>query len=397
VAGDRCATSSRGVIRSDESFSVAAWARLDDPGTMNQTVLGTDGTRVSGFSLGARTNAQGVPFWSLTMTGTDSESAAAESAGSTTDLFAASVGRWTHLAAVYRATNKTITLFVNGQKVASVARTGTNWSASGLFTVGCARYAGAAAEYFRGSITGVQVWRGALTEAQATALRGANPPVRLEGMWPLEGPRADEPTNLEDRSGNGRHLSVAGAYGWAADRFASRQGALGLELGEGSCAETSGPVVRTDGSFSVSAWVAVDELTGTRTVVAQSGAVRQGFRIEYYGAANVWRAVVPQADNDAAPLAEIRSTAVPVAGTWTHVALVYDLPAKKIRFYVDGEQQGEPVAAPSSPWLAQGPLTVGCAGSTDGRRSNYLGGLVDDVRVWTSTVDPDLFGTFAHA
>ena len=54
-------------------------------------------------------------------------------------------------------------------------------------------------------------------------------------MWPLEGPRADEPTNFEDRSGNARHLSVAGPYGWEQDRFASRNGALGLKLADGSC------------------------------------------------------------------------------------------------------------------------------------------------------------------
>ncbi len=89
--------------------------------------------------------------------------------------------------------------------------------------------------------------------------------------------------------------------------------------------------------------------------------------------------------------------AAPVAGTWTHVAAVFDLPAKRLRFFVDGEPQGEGAAVSFTPWQAAGPLTVGCAASTNGTRSNYLGGVVDDVRVWSSTVDPDLFGTFAHS
>ncbi len=397
VSGDRCATVPHNVVRSDESYSLSAWARLDDASAMNQTIIGTDGNRVSGWYLGARTNAQGVPFWSFTKKASDLETSASEWAGGTTDGFAATVGKWTHLTATYNATTKMMSLFVNGAKVASVARaTGTNWSASGAFTLGCAKYAGVHSDFFRGAITDVKVWRGALTDAQATAVKNANSPVQVEGWWPLEGPRAEEPTNLDDRSGHARHLSVAGNYSWEQDRFASRNGALGLALAQGSCAETAGAPVRSDGSFSIAAWVSLDELTGTRTVVSQSGAVRQGFRIEYFGEANRLRVVMPQSDTAAAPLAEVRSLAAPVAGTWTHVAAVYDLPAKKLRFFVDGEPQGEGAAVSFTPWHAAGPLTVGCTGST-GNRSNYLGGVVDDVRVWSSTVDPDLFGTFAHS
>lgn len=396
VSGDRCATSPRSVIRSDESFSLSVWARLDDASAMNQTILGADGNRVSGFYLGARTNGQGVPFWSLMMKATDDETSPSEWAGGTTDAFAASIGKWTHLTGVYNATAKTITLFVNGVKATTVTRTGGNWSAGGLFTIGCAKYAGVAGDYFRGAISDVKVWRGALTDAEAAAVKQANNPVKVEGQWPLEGPRSDTPTNLEDTSGNGRHLSVAGAYTWEQDRAASRNGALGLALAQGSCAETAGPVVRTDGSFSVAAWTAIDELTGTRTVVSQSGALRQGFRIEYAGDVNRWRVVMPGADTAAAASVEVRSLAAPVAGTWTHLAAVFDLPAKKLRFYVDGDLQGE-VAVSTTPWHAAGPLTVGCTGTTAGARTNYLGGVVDDVRVWTSTVDADLFGTFAHA
>jgi concanavalin A-like lectin/glucanase superfamily protein len=396
VSGDRCATSPYSVVRSDESFSVSAWARLDDASALNQTIVATDGTRISGFYLQARANGQGVPFWSLTMKAADLETSTSEWAGGTTDAFAASVGKWTHLVGVYNATAKSMTLYVNGAKVSTVTRVAAPWNASGLLTIGCAKYAGVTADYFRGAISDVKVWRGALTEAEAVAVKQANNPVKLEGQWPLEGPRSDAPTNLDDTSGNARHLAVAGAYTWEQDRAASRNGALGLALAVGSCAETTGPAVRTDGSFSVAAWVAVDELTGTRTVVSQSGAVRQGFRMEYSADAGRWRVVMPSADTSAAGLVEVRSLAAPVAGTWTHLAAVFDLPAKKLRFYVDGDLQGE-VAVSTAPWQAAGPLTVGCTGTTAGARSNYLGGVVDDVRVWTSTVDPDLFGTFAHA
>jgi hypothetical protein len=154
-------------------------------------------------------------------------------------------------------------------------------------------------------------------------------------------------------------------------------------------------VVPTDGSFSVTAWVVLDEATGTRTVVAQSGANRQGFRLEF--ASSRWRFVMTQSDTAGSAETVVTSAAAPTVGVWTHLAAVYDLPAKKIRFYVNGDEQGDGAPAPSAPWNAGGPLTIGCAGTTGGQRSNYLGGIVDDVRVWSSTVDPELFGTFAHA
>ncbi|MET0416952.1 MAG: LamG domain-containing protein, partial [Actinoplanes sp.] len=398
VSGDRCATTQSNVVRSDESFSLAVWARLDDASAMNQTIIGTDGSRVSGWFLGARTNGQGVPFWSLMMKASDLETSASEWAGGTTDAFAATVGKWTHLTATYNATTKTMSLFVNGAKAASVVRsTGANWSASGAFTLGCAKYAGAHSDFFRGAITDAKVWRGALTDAEAAAVKSANPPVKVEGWYPLEGPRAEEPTNLDDRSGNLRHLSVAGEYHWEQDRFASRNGALGLALADGSCAEAASRVIPANESFSVAAWVSLDELTGDRTIVSQSGSVRHRFVIDYSSSTNRLRVVMAAGDQPNAPATEVRSLAAPVAGTWTHVAAVYDSLANKLVFFVDGEPQNEGATVAGPLWPGSGPLRVGCAALNGGTRSNYLGGIVDDVRIWSSTVDPDLFGTFAHS
>ncbi|GID26058.1 LamG-like jellyroll fold domain-containing protein [Paractinoplanes brasiliensis] len=399
VSGDRCATTQHNVIRSDESFTLAVWARLDDASAMNQTIIGTDGNRVSGWFLGARANGQGVPFWSLMMKASDLETSASEWVGGTTDAFAATVGKWTHLTATYNATTKTMALFVNGVKVGSAVRsTGANWSASGAFSLGCAKYAGAHSDFFRGAITDVKVWRGALTDAGAAAVKNANPPVTVEGWYPLEGPGAEEPTNLDDRSGNSRHLTMAaGVPHWERDRFASRNGALGLALDEGSCAESATPVVRANESFSVAAWVSLDDLTGNRTILSQSGSVRHRFLIEYVAGADRLRVVMVGGDQAGAPATEVRSLAAPVPGTWTHVAAVYNAVTNELSLYVDGEPQGEGAAVAGPLWPGSSPLRVGCAALNSGARSNYLGGLVDDVRVWTSTVDPDLFGTFAHS
>ncbi len=67
-----------------------------------------------------------------------------------------------------------------------------------------------------------------------------------------------------------------------------------------------------------------------------------------------------------------------------------------MRLYVDGKLQGE-AAAPTAPWAAGGPTLIGCAGTTGGARSNPLGAVLDDVRVWTSTLHPDRIGDLANA
>jgi hypothetical protein len=280
-----------------------------------------------------------------------------------------------------------------------VARTtGANWSASGAFTLGCAKYAGVHSDFFRGAITDVKVWRGALTDAEAAAVKNANPPVKVEGWYPLEGPQADEATNLDDRSGNSRHLAMSsGVPHWERDRFNSRNGALGLALDDGVCAETATRVIPANDSFSVAAWVSLDELSGNRTVISQSGDLRHRFALDYQASNNRLRVAMVAGDQQFAPITQVFSKAAPVAGTWTHVAAIYDAKVNKLYFYVDGEPQNEGAAVDGPLWPGAGPTRVGCAGLNNGARADYLGGLVDDVRVWSSTVDPDLFGTFAHS
>lgn len=101
-------------------------------------------------------------------------------------------------------------------------------------------------------------------------------------------------------------------------------------------------------------------------------------------------------DNPSATTVEVLSKAAAEPGKWTHIAGVYDLAAGKIRLYVDGQLQSEG-AGPATPWKAGGPTLIGCAGTNDGRRSAPLGGVVDDVQVWSSTVHPDRIGDLANA
>jgi hypothetical protein len=391
--GSGCATTAGPALRTDESFTVAAWAKLADATAANQTIIGQDGNRVSGWYLGART-VGGSPRWTFMMKAADTESSESQFAN-TADPMTASMNTWVHLVGAYDATDRTLTLYVNGRPAQTTTRTATPWHAAGSVTIGCARYAGVASDFFHGAVSDLRAWRGVLTAADVASLRGGNAPVTSEGTWALDGPGSDEPTLLTDSSGKGRTLTVTGTTAWATDRFAVRDGGLNLPVTPLSCAATAGPAIRTDASFTVAAWVLLEKASGEQTVLSQAGGQRGGFTLRY-GASKKWEFGIPSGDAATGTMAAAVSDDPAVLGVWTHVAGVYDLAAGKVRLYVNGEQQHD-ADGPKAPWMANGPTLVGCTGTIDGRRQTPLGGTVDEVRVWTSTLDPDRIadlGTF---
>lgn len=395
--GSTCARTAAPAVRTDESFTVSAWAKASNE-PYSQTFVGQDGSRVSGFFLGTRYEVGRPAYWRLMMpVGDTDEPMSAIAGGAPETAVPVQPNVWTHLTGVYEATARKLSLYVDG-RLASTATvpSATNWNAGGPLTIGCGKWAGGVADRVRnGAVSDVRTWFGALSAAQVAAVHGGVTPVALESLWPLDGPDSDDPTYLTDISGKGRNLSISGPYEWVRDRGLGRDGALGLQLAAGSCAQTAGPSVRTDASFTVAAWVLLDRADGVHTVVSQAGNQRAGFQLDYSKDANKWRFAMASSDG-ASPTYEALSHQAPTLGKWTHLVGVYDLTSRKIRLYVNGELQPE-AAAPEHPWAAVGPTFVGCAGTLDGERSGALNGVVDDVRIWTSTLHPDRIADLANA
>jgi len=152
----------------------------------------------------------------------------------------------------------------------------------------------------------------------------------------------------------------------------------GLTLdGSSGYAATSGPVVDTRESYTLSAWVRPDTLGGTdRTVLAQDG----DFRLSYDAAQGTWtlRPSLP-ADADHRTLVAGQPATPKV---WTHLTAVYDAPADETRLYVNGRLQATGTAPGTG--AADGPLQFGRALS-DGsptEYTDYFDGSIDEVAVW---------------
>lgn len=375
------------ILRTDESFSVAAWVKVSDDGGPHPTIISQAGNVTSSFFLAW--NRQ-VDRWVFVMPTKDGSDETVQWPGAFSKETVVR-NTWQHLVGVYDKTAGVVRLYLDGelQETQAVSQT---WHAAGQLRVGCSVHIGGeVSNWVGGAISNVAVYRGAMPGDQVKALV-ENPGIQLQGHWPLEGPSDwgdPNPAELRDVSGKERHLSINGDYQWVNDRANGISGALQLQLAQDSCAKTTGSVVRTDASFTVSAWVRLEGPSNEHRVLMAQGATRhQSFALMFHGPDRKVAFSVPSGDI-AAPLwhgAAADSTSL--YGKWTHLAGVFDMAAGKLRIYVDGKLAGEG-SAPASPWHVDSPLTIGCLQTTDGVRSGYLNGVVDDVKVWSSTVHED--------
>ncbi|HEX5200356.1 MAG TPA: LamG-like jellyroll fold domain-containing protein [Actinoplanes sp.] len=149
------AVTTRARVRTDQSFTVAGWARLTDT-ARDQTVVSQYGAHASGFQLGYGATCK---CWRFTLPATDGTNPATTVAQGA----AAAAGTWTHLTAVYDATAATATLYVDGTPVPSVTVAAQTWNAAGQFTVGRTLRNDASTEYFAGDIDDVYAYQEVLS------------------------------------------------------------------------------------------------------------------------------------------------------------------------------------------------------------------------------------------
>ncbi|BDI28342.1 hypothetical protein CCAX7_003930 [Capsulimonas corticalis] len=134
------------VVDNTKSFTVACWVKLANLNSF-QSFVSLDGPEQSAFCLQMRQDTRHFAF-----------SMDPEHAESVTS---AAIGRWFHLAGVYSAANKTITLFVNGAQE-SVSHVPPQQRADGPTVFGRAKAAGGFSEFATGVIDEVQLYDTAL-------------------------------------------------------------------------------------------------------------------------------------------------------------------------------------------------------------------------------------------
>jgi hypothetical protein len=371
--GASCAATAGPVARTDHSFTVSAWARLGS-GDPPMTVVSQAGVNNTAFRLG--TSADGR--WGFAMAASDEASptqhAVYASAGAT------AVGEWQYVVGQYDAAAGKIKVFVDGVEQGVSDAPAGMWRSSGSLHVGCVADAGGTSEHFGGAVHDVRVWRGVATPEQVSAAA-----TELLSVWGL-----DLPLGGGRDSVGGNDLSPQGQFDWVADRSGLPTFiATALAFDGAGWAETSGPVMRTDESFTVSAWAKLEDKGAARTVAAQAGATESSFSLGYEATADRWQFGMPSEDSSSAVLSTAVSQSAPAVGVWYHLTGVFDLGANEIRLYVNGALQ-ESAPGPGAPWHTDGEFLLGSAGDNSGGRWDPMVGAVDLARAYSGVLDDQL-------
>ncbi|HWF81819.1 MAG TPA: LamG-like jellyroll fold domain-containing protein, partial [Streptosporangiaceae bacterium] len=227
-------------------------------------------------------------------------------------------------------------------------------------------------------------------QATGVALPGSVADVASSGQvpahwWRMNGANLDTSTTAYDGgSSPTSNLTLAGSATWATDTPPTDTTAGSLSLnGTSGFASSSGQVINTAGSYTVSAWVKLSSVpSANAAVLAQDGTSNSGFYLGVRG--GDWAFYFASSDTTGAAVTSATGPAV-TASTWTHLTGVYNSSTDTAQLYVNGSLAA---SAAFTGWASAGSLTVG-RDKTGGVAGDFLPGEVSDVRVFNTT----LFGT----
>ncbi|WP_345035773.1 LamG domain-containing protein [Streptomyces sannanensis] len=402
-------------VNTKDSFTVSAWAYLNDSST-TQAVLSAPGTTDTAFTL---YYSSGHKRWAFNR-GTQDKSTTPDVVvlGNTLNP---PVRVWTHLAAVFDTkgdvdkTNDTIQLFVNGRPqggpvtLSSKATEYEPWTSSEGTQIGRTKLSGTFQQHFRGYLDEVAVWQTALTAEQVRVDSGleedAVAATELVADWDAS---LATGTEMADRSGYlqpGLKLSTEGAQ---LSTSADGNKSLTLDGAKGYVSAT-GPVMDETGSFTVSATVQLDKAAldtkpiGYRAqIFAQSTAVGSesswALWVEKLSADGyLWRfgRTATDATGKVLETASVPSQEPAALDTWVHVTGVFDAGeatgtgfGSTHLFVNQAEQPQEDMSSFNSAAQGAGALSAG-RGSAAGTTGYYLPGALQQLRMWTGAMKAD--------
>lgn len=359
------------LIDTSKNFTLSAWAKVDAvEGDVSRAVVGTsDGTA---SSSGLYYDA-GAARWAFGMT------AAADRAQLSVarSLDVAETGVWTHLAGTYESTTKTLSLHVDGVKQGEV--TGVEgWQASQLL-VGRLHWNGAEIAGSPGAIDEVKVYARTLNEAEVKALAkqvGIRAHYKIsEGIG---GSTRDEVT--------GASATLAGNTGWEQDLddtslLFNGPDSEGREQDGEAYVSAPSPGIRTDRSFSISAWARPDleaHDDKPRTVLSLVHNGTSLLDIRSGGASKKWELVMGGTTLETRYHVELQE--------WTYLTAVHDKTSSELRLYFSGLYVTS-VPFTGGPAQAESTLELGrlAPGATEG----FWKGGIDDVRVYAGVLSQE--------
>lgn len=395
-----------------KSFTVSGWVRLTD-NSHNSVAAAQAGTKGSSFALYYSTSYKA---WIFNRYTTDSATPTIVRSISTASPL---LNVWTHLTGVYDAQAQTIQLYVNGVAQGEPVPFTTPWKATGALQFARGQYGAAYSDYFTGQVDEIQMWNRVLSPQETADLEAETDPVTgsarpaLAAEWSL-----NETSGLSaaDSSGYGHPLTLGSGSTFVTDD-AGEGTVLSADGTANGYASSPGPIVDSQGDFTLSAWARLDATSLADTTVAhtvavagQSGTKRDSWGLWYSQPAGStqgwWVFGRSTADTTAATVvtvpADITAAQLVDPGDWSMLTGVYDGAHQQLLLYVNGVRQGSIGDSESDegtgdgvafdqPWQPSGAFSMGRGRLASGAYGNAGKVLIDNVRVWTGVMsDADI-------
>lgn len=192
---------------------------------------------------------------------------------------------------------------------------------------------------------------------------------------------ADGSGTVAKDTGGAHPATVTGGATWNSGPSGNngQSGSIQFDGSTGSAA-TTGPVLNTQDSFTVSAWVNPQSVGSTaQTFVTQQASKDSGFALEYDPATGKWAFSRVETDTENPVIDRAESADPAVANTWTNLVGTFNGGTGELHLYVDGASAGQ--AFDNTPIAANGPLVIG-HGYVNGAANNYVNGSIADVEVY---------------
>lgn len=337
-------------VRTDQSFTVAAWVNLNSFGTgAARTAVAEPGSSSSGFVL--KYDSSGV--WAFTMPEGDQVTPAVDQITS----FSSSTNTWVHLAGVFDATAHTMQLYVNASSQGTTTHSAlSTWNATGALQAGRSFWDGAYADAWYGTLDSVRVYQRALSSSDVTNLYNETDPA---SPFTEAAMTAGVPGALQ---GTYQGLSSSTAVAFA-----------------GGTTAYNNTTQANPTTFTLECWLRVSgtpggEVLGFHSTTSGSGGTHD--RALYVDSGGRLTFAVTTAQS-------IRSAATVTNAGWHHV--VASLGAAGMRLYIDGTLVAS--AAQQTPANYTGYWHWGggdLTGMPNRPTDDYLTGSVDEVAFYTT-------------
>ncbi|GAA2979684.1 signal peptidase I [Actinokineospora diospyrosa] len=355
---DDYVTASHFSLRTDTSFTASAWMYISSSGGVDRTILSKDSVNNSSFSL---TYVASTGKFAFIMPTSDTVGSATVSATTSNPAVA---NAWMNVLGVWDAAAGQMRIYLNGTLESTVSRTG-GWNGLGSISIGRGQRSGSYVDYWPGRIDDVALYNRVLSSSD---VEDAYTRPTLD--WQFNDNIA---TTVSDSSGNG-NTGALNAVQWTDSGY---EGTAGIYNGSSSWTVSQSPAIRTDFTFTASAWVYMTTPSQDRAVVSQQGTIGSAFMLGADIASVKWVFRMPRTDGNSPTYDTVYSTADATQNRWYHLVGVFFAGSQLMRFYVDGVLQGS-VSHPGA-WNATNPLQVGRA-LRSGSQMDYFDGIIDKVR-----------------